>query len=60
MYFGFHVFIFAEIQPFHLLPASIPCDVSKGTSICVFYCMYFLFQGDYGCPLVAGNRLVGM
>ena len=57
MYFGFHVFIFAEFQPFHLLPASIPCDVSKGKSTYVFYCMYFLFQGG---PLVAGNRMVGM
>jgi hypothetical protein len=35
------------------------CDVSKAKSSYVFYCTYVLFQ-DFGGPLVASNRLVGI
>ena len=33
--------------------------MSKGKFSYVFYCTYFLFQGDYGGPLVANDTLVG-
>jgi hypothetical protein len=51
---------FSVVKPLNLLSSSIACDVSKGKSSYVFYCTFVLFQGDYGGPLVASNRLVGM
>ena len=51
--------IFATVKPLNLLWSSVPCDVSKGKCSYVFYCTYVLLQ-DFGGPLVASNRLVGM
>jgi secreted trypsin-like serine protease len=60
MLFAFSVIFFAAVKPLSLLLTSIPCDMSKVKSSYVFNCTYLSFQGDWGGPLVASNRVVGI